>query len=262
MLTPKELINRCAIGLDVALGVRNPKNPQEFIGDQKSSDIVKDLVPIYDTIFFDFNSATTVITLPNQAYQFFTGEQTVTWADGAANPQIRKTTNWNNFGGTYGSTVGLTKAYAAIGLFYEFHPYPGFLIENWLLNTVNPHISVEVGRRRIKRFETKLKHFVRYQAISGLYQAPDAGAGTVANMIGDTDHNDLPTQMWNYPLIIKPFDSINITVDFTNNMARAANYPALSATELLLWQGQDIVTPAYFFGMSVGFMGVYGYKVS
>jgi hypothetical protein len=283
-LLPEKLVYNASGALQVALGAGKyvtvkdrrtgaPKTRIVAEAGKKLTDVTSDLIPIYDTIALAVattNGTTNMsITRPTNKFAFFDGNPQLTWIDTTLQQTVQKNDNWNNMSGTNGNAVGNNDAYAAIGIYFEIHPYISFQFENWLLKLLNPTLNIEVGQRRLKRFTTKMCHYKNYNPLKGLDSTVVAGvAGDTAPMRGLMDRDELPTQMWNTPLVLMPQDTIKIEIDFTNSLANYLGNYTLSANELLAYQGAAAmnavppVTTNRFLMISAGFFGLRGARVA
>lgn len=280
-LLPEKLVYNSSGALQVALGAgvykTDPKTRKTRVvaaPGKKLTDVTSDLIPIYDTMPFDLTYAAgppAIITVarPQNKWIFFDGNPQMTWMDTAVAQTLQKNDNWNNLSGTTGNAVGNNDAYAAIGIYFEIHPYISFQFENWLLKILNPTLNIEVGQRRLPRFKTKLCHYKNYNPLKGLDSFADitaANATFPSVQRGLCDRDELPTQMWNVPLVLMPQDTIKIEIDFTNSPAAWVGNYVCNVPDMQAFRGVGAPVAAHPSGalvsISAGFFGLRGARVA
>jgi len=231
------------------------KNPQAG-----SKSIRIDPIPIVDSVAFNWlddvvppNDIRWRPTIRNgDTWNYFVGENNLTWQIGAANVVMDKTDKWAIHPVKKG-IMPITNCFACFGFFFRFFPYPGAKFENWFLNEVNPILRAKIGKRSTDRFKGSLNNFLNVRGTPmGLF----LNQNSLLPATGRVGHSSsinagvsmLPISIWNDPWMIEPEDQIEIHLDFKNIPVNALTYmeSLLGSSNPTTNGGVTIELPEYF----------------
>ena len=232
-----------------------------------------DLVPWYDTYFFNWATATPgpgwdIIVPTSQTIKFFSDSAPFQYLDGAVPVTIPRTKKWSNHE-LSDSIMNSQSAYGIIAFYYQFHPYPGAAFENWFINRVNPMFKAQVGKRDTKRWDQKLGYLNNYRPVDYSAQAAlgNVRIGTVmsSGTFISTNHFSLPTSILEEPWIIEPKDQCLLELEIENLEAGTRQfYDSLPPYELAKYflnpsyaDTERVQGRIYPLAISLGLIGVW-----